>query len=153
MTKKVLNTLIIIGLTVLIMVVVYFKDVIGAVLIHSERIGAEELSAMIRSKTNPLEGIKKNIDGKEYFIPLPRYTAFYKRKSNLDGLPISYYLTSSQEDADWNVYVNEVLPRYGWEKHDQFGAGVIIQRINSDVKTDFVFQRFTHFYDMISFLD
>ena len=145
------KNLVIIGAAVIIIVVCfYFRSMIGAVIIHSEKIGKSELTAMLKTKLYPPKTKIVTINGKEYLIPLPENSAEYCSEMYPKPRNGKQYLTST---TDLDNYLKVTLPKYGWEWKDQLGALIIIKRSDTSDTFGIDMTHFTHFYLKLAYED
>lgn len=101
---------------ILISITLFFRNIIGALIIPSEKINKTELDALLKSRFNPDKTVEIEANGKKYIIPLPNGAAKYKSNT----YPEQYqYLVPSENRT---YYINNTLSSSGWKFTDQYGA-------------------------------
>ncbi|MCX7709174.1 MAG: hypothetical protein N2484_04925 [Clostridia bacterium] len=130
------------GILVLLLTV-YFRSMIGAAILRSEKIEGPELRTMLNCALFPVKGREVEVNGNKYFIPLPRHSAEYASSRYPEPKKGKQYLTSTK---DLERYLKKELPQYGWEWKDQLGSLVIVKRVDNEDALGIDMTSFTHFY-------
>lgn len=88
-TKKIIITCII----ALLILAVYFKNLVGAVLIHSEHIDKSAFTSMLIARLNPEKVVVLKLGNQSYSIPLPKGVQSLKISNTKDFPQVSsFYL-------------------------------------------------------------
>lgn len=144
MKKK--NIVYIIIILIILSIVIYFKNIIGACIYHSENINKTEMAAMLKSRFNPDRTVEIESKGKKYIIPLPNGAARFSSKTYPAE---NQYLVPA--GGNMTIYLNIILPLHGWEKYDQEGAEYIFKLKNGKEVMRVDVEQFTDFYCRITY--
>ena len=128
-----------IALAIILVMGIYFRSFMLALIVHSEPIDMRVINTMMKCRINSDKTVELYKSGSKHVIPLPDGTAYFRENA---------YLTST---TDLHHYLNETLPRYGWAKWDQVGALIIIKD-DAGERTFYIYQvMFTRFYLKLKF--
>jgi hypothetical protein len=119
-------------------------SLIGALVIHSEKIGLSELKIMMECKNETEKYLRMSSD-----IPLPKNSAQFSNSVYPEQEGHHQFLTSTRDLEDYFAELNNE----GWQKVEQMTGLYIFKKTDSDAKFNMILNNYTRFYFRLDYYE